>query len=110
MTTVGELRRRRSLVVDSPHGPVALFWNDGDPVALADVCVHRQRQLSRGTIFNGRVVCPGHQWAFDIRTGHCPERGRTQPIYRVRVTGEAVEVDLPGLEVGVDRRGHGRAP
>lgn len=89
-----ELRRRRTAVVEGPAGEVAVFWNDGAPCALANICIHRKRELARGTIFQGRVICPGHQWAFDLETGYCAERERTQPVYRVETHGDTVLVDV----------------
>ena len=88
-----ELRRARCKVVNGPIGDVAVFWNDGEPRAMANICIHRERELSRGTIFNGRVICPGHQWAFDVATGFCAERDRTQPIFEVLVIDDVVLVD-----------------
>lgn len=91
--TTGELRRARSVVIGAEGGDIAVFWNGGDPVAMANLCVHRDRELAKANIFQGRVVCPGHQWAFDVTTGFCAERDRTQPVYAVRVDDDQVWVD-----------------
>ncbi len=111
---VAELRRRRKRVVEGPHGDVVVFWNDGSPTALANICIHQERELARGTIFNGRVVCPGHQWAFDLTTGYCAERDRTQPVFAVRIVDEIVHVDptatINGVELGAVRSPSGRDP
>lgn len=96
-----ELRRRRKLVVDADDGEVVVFWNGGEPAALANICIHRDRELSRGNIFQDRLVCPGHQWAFDLKTGFCAERERTQPIYDVRLVGDDVMIDTSGPINGV---------
>jgi 3-phenylpropionate/trans-cinnamate dioxygenase ferredoxin subunit len=37
--------------------------------ALDDLCNHAGCQLSRGRLEGGRVVCPCHLMAFDVRTG-----------------------------------------
>lgn len=94
--TTADLRRARSVVVASPDGDIAVFWNGGEPVALANICIHRERELVKGNIFQGRVICPGHQWAFDVTTGFCAERDRTQPVYAVRVDDDRVLVDGRG--------------
>jgi nitrite reductase (NADH) small subunit len=111
---VAELRRRRKRVVEGPHGDVVVFWNDGSPTALANICIHQERELARGTIFDGRVVCPGHQWAFDLTTGYCAERDRTQPVFAVRVVDETVQVDptatINGVELGPVKPRSGRDP
>lgn len=87
---VEELRKAEKMVVDAPDGPVALFWFEGRPVALADTCIHKKRELHKGVILNGCIVCPGHQWSFDLDTGYCKVRERFQPSYSVRVDGERI--------------------
>lgn len=94
--TTAELRRARAVVVAAEGGDIAVFWNGGEPMALANVCVHRERELVKGNIFQGRVICPGHQWAFDLATGFCAERDRSQPTYAVRVDDDQVWVDTSG--------------
>jgi phenylpropionate dioxygenase-like ring-hydroxylating dioxygenase large terminal subunit len=37
----------------------------GAPVALRDVCLHRNAQLSRGEVRDGRLTCPYHGWVYD---------------------------------------------
>jgi len=92
--SIKDLERQRSVVVENEREDVAVFWHNGKPCALANICIHSDRELARGMIFKDRVVCPGHQWAFDLQTGHCAERERTQPVYQSRVVGDRVEVDL----------------
>jgi nitrite reductase (NADH) small subunit len=99
--TTDELRRSRNVLVDSEHGDIAVFWNGGQPAALANICIHRKRELVRGNIFQGRLVCPGHQWAFDLTTGFCAERERTQPVFDVRIIGSEVVVDTSAPVNGV---------
>jgi nitrite reductase (NADH) small subunit len=96
-----ELERRRKVLVDVDGRAVVLFWHDGAAYALDNVCIHQQRELSRGVILNGRVVCPGHQWAFELATGFARERGRCQPSYAVKVEDGMVSVD-PVPRVVVD--------
>jgi nitrite reductase (NADH) small subunit len=60
---------------------------------LHDTCIHKQRSLSRGALLNGHVICPGHQWAFDPRTGYVAEQGRCQPSYDVLVQDGRIFVD-----------------
>lgn len=87
------LQRSRAVVADVDGTDIALFWNDGEPRAMYNICVHRDRELHRGMIFQGRVICPGHQWGFDLDTGHCAERDRYQPVYPVEVVGDDIFVD-----------------
>jgi len=93
VATVKDLQRRRTMVVARPDGDIVVGWHGDRPFALANVCVHRERELARGMIFQGRLVCPGHQWAFDLETGYCAERDRFQPVYATRVDDDIVFVD-----------------
>jgi nitrite reductase/ring-hydroxylating ferredoxin subunit len=85
------LRRKKTRVVIGGE-PVALFAVGDAVYALQDRCVHRQRELSKGVLWQGRVVCPGHQWAFDPATGWSEEQQQCQPIYGVRVDDGRVYV------------------
>jgi nitrite reductase (NADH) small subunit len=76
---------------------IALFWIKGKVYALADTCIHEQRQLSKGAILFGKVVCPGHQWKFDPETGEAEGQGRCAPVYPVRVSADGT------VSVSVDR-------
>lgn len=90
-----ELARAGKLVVDLGGSEILLLWNDGEPTAMANTCIHRGRSLAQGFLLNGRLVCPGHQWAFDIATGYCRERDQSQPTYPARLTEDVIEVRLP---------------
>ncbi|HEY6488519.1 MAG: Rieske (2Fe-2S) protein [Terracidiphilus sp.] len=42
---------------------------DGTICVLDGTCPHEGGPLGEGTIEEGRVVCPWHGYAFDVRTG-----------------------------------------
>jgi nitrite reductase (NADH) small subunit len=83
--TVEALSSAGKLVVDHAGTRVIIFWNGGTPGAMNELCIHRERSLAQGVLLNGRVVCPGHQWAFALEDGFCRERDRTQPTYTVEI-------------------------
>jgi nitrite reductase (NADH) small subunit len=91
--SVDELRRRRKLVVHHDEAEILVLMHDGAVHAFDNVCIHRQRQLSKGVVLNGRIVCPGHQWAFDLATGWEAVKGECQPTYAVKVEDGRVLVD-----------------
>lgn len=88
-----DLERRRKLLVEIDETPIALFLVDGEVRAFHNVCIHKQRQLVKGTILKGRVICPGHQWAFDLNTGWEEGQGLCQPIFPTRVRDGRIQVD-----------------
>ena len=60
------------------------------------VCPHEDGPLAEGWIEGDAVVCPWHGFDFDLNTGRCRVDERlTIPVYPARLTGGAVEVDLP---------------
>ena len=93
-----EVRKKRAVEVEGQA--IALFWIKGTVYALADTCIHEQRQLSKGAVLFGKVICPGHQGEFDPGTGAVEDREECQPTFPVRVDGEHVYVDLaPAAQV-----------
>lgn len=64
--------------------PIVLFRGaDGQPVAMADRCPHREGRLSRGQVVDGCLQCPYHGWTFNGE-GRC-----------VRVPSNAANVPAP---------------
>jgi nitrite reductase/ring-hydroxylating ferredoxin subunit len=80
-----DLARRKKKQVIVADRPVALFVVGERVFALQDTCIHKQRSLSQGTMLGGRVVCPGHQWTFDVETGYVEDQDQCQPSYDVRI-------------------------
>jgi nitrite reductase (NADH) small subunit len=90
-----DLESRKRAAVTIGDTAIALFWIKGVVYALADTCVHEQRQLSKGAVLFGKVVCPGHQWKFDPATGEADGQDLCQPVYPVRVDEDgAISVSL----------------
>jgi nitrite reductase (NADH) small subunit len=85
-----DLEARKKTAVTVNGTTIALFWIKGTVYALADTCVHEQRQLSKGAVLFGKVVCPGHQWKFDPATGEAEGQDRCQPTYPVQVSADGV--------------------
>lgn len=114
---VAEVRRRRKVVIpagdaatgEAPDTVLVLAVDDGFR-AFGNVCVHRRKLLERGVILTGRLICPGHQWAFDLDDGWEATMQRCQPMYDVRIDvrpgagGDAVEVPVEVVQVDLASR------
>lgn len=75
--------------------PVLATMLAGEIVATAGVCPHEDVPLGDGELCEGRIVCPGHGYAFDLRSGRCQHDGDlTLRRYRVTVAGGDVWIDL----------------
>ena len=90
--TVAEVRRARKTLVRVGRHNVALFWHNDQAYAFQNTCVHKKRHLVKGTMLGDRVICPGHQWAFDIETGYEKTQDACQPTFPTRVVDDVVEV------------------
>lgn len=92
--TTDEVKKKRKVVVDAPSGKRILVISHNDAFyAMDNMCIHREREMHTGVILKDRLVCPGHQWAFDLRTGWEAVKEQGQPVYTVRVKDGVVEVD-----------------
>jgi nitrite reductase (NADH) small subunit len=92
--TAADVAKRKKVVLEAGGRQVLVLAHDGAFYAFDNICIHRQRELSRGVILNGRLICPGHQWAFELGTGWESIKQECQPTYAVRVDGDVVQVDV----------------
>jgi nitrite reductase (NADH) small subunit len=90
--TMADVAKRRKVVIDVDERQILIVAHDGRFFAFDNICVHRDRELSKGVILNGKLVCPGHQWAFALDTGWEAIKQVCQPTHAVQVTGDIVEV------------------
>lgn len=97
---VAELAKARKQVVTAPDGhAILVVAHEGAFHAFDNICIHKDRELHKGVILNGKLICPGHQWAFDLTSGWENVKSQCQPTYPVRVVDDRVEVDTAGRRV-----------
>jgi nitrite reductase (NADH) small subunit len=89
-----EVARRRKFVVEHDGTAIVMIAHEGRFYALDNICIHKQRELVKGVILGDRIVCPGHQWAYQLDSGWEAKMERCQPTYDVRVNGDRVEVEV----------------
>ena len=75
----------RARRVETSEGPLCIANVNDSISVLDDVCIHdRRTSLAGGEIEQGRILCPRHGWAVDLKNGelpHLPNRGvRTYPV------------------------------
>ena len=91
VASTDDIPEEGAIVVDVGERRVALFRHRGEVFALDETCPHRGGPLHDGAIDRGVVLCPWHQWQFDLKTGCSP----VNPLSRVRV----YPVRLEGTDV-----------
>jgi len=71
-----------SLRVTVEAREIGLFNHGGQIFAIKNLCPHMGDALHKGKVTGqGRVVCPGHAWHFDLATGKCTS-GQTDASVR----------------------------
>jgi nitrite reductase (NADH) small subunit len=90
---VAQLTKAGKTVIDVDGQEILVLVHDGTFYSFANRCIHKDRELVRGVVLNGRLVCPGHQWAFALDTGWEAIKQRCQPTYPVRVVDGRVQIE-----------------
>jgi nitrite reductase (NADH) small subunit len=81
-----------ALLVTVADDDIVLFYHAGQVYALADLCVHKQRRLSRGLIFQDKAICRAIN-GLSIWKPAGPTNGRCQPTYAVHLDDDAIFID-----------------
>ncbi len=87
VASIDDIPERGAIAVDVGERRIALFRLESEVFALDETCPHRGGPLHDGVVDRGVVVCPWHQWQFDLKTGCSP----VNPLSRVRVYPVRVE-------------------
>ena len=80
---------------------VAVFNIDGELFAIDDVCPHVGGSLGDGKLEGKLVVCPLHDWQFDLTNGNCvsPEEelsnGWMVDTYPVKFENDDIILSMP---------------
>jgi NAD(P)H-dependent nitrite reductase small subunit len=95
VASLDEIPERGGIAVDVGEKRIALFRYQGEVFALDETCPHRGGPLHDGVIDRGVVLCPWHQWQFDLKTGCSPVNPLSRvKVYPVRLEGTDVLLDL----------------
>lgn len=89
-----ELAKKRKVVVEADGHQVLVLSHEGRVCAFDNICIHKQRELAKGVVLNGKLVCPGHQWAFSLESGWEAVKEQCQPTYLVEERDGQVWLDV----------------
>ena len=68
---------------------------DGEYYAIDNICPHVGGVLHAGKQEGGVIVCPIHEWKFDVKTGKCIWPGECElATYPLKVSGGDILVDV----------------
>jgi nitrite reductase/ring-hydroxylating ferredoxin subunit len=83
----------RGTVVTVKGQDIAVFNVQGKFYALDNRCPHQDYPLGMSPIFDNLVICIGHAWRFDIKSGECYSvPGVGVQTYEVIVEGDEVKI------------------
>jgi multimeric flavodoxin WrbA/nitrite reductase/ring-hydroxylating ferredoxin subunit len=88
---IDQFRQQPLQQVDIAETPIAISFADGQFGAIAGKCLHAGGPLGEGTIQDGYVVCPWHQWMFHRLTGEA-RPGIPAAVPRYELKEEAGEL------------------
>lgn len=71
---------------------VLVCRKNGELFAVDAICPHKNKSMERGVLFQGQIVCPHHQYRFDLETGRCNRRCAPVQTYEVKVVDDEVWV------------------
>ncbi|MEC4677737.1 MAG: non-heme iron oxygenase ferredoxin subunit [Nitrospirota bacterium] len=96
---VSDIPPGSALLVEMKERDIALYCLDGQVYATTDLCPHQGASLSGGTLNGEKIVCPWHQWCFNVKDGSSPMNPRLKiKTYEVKEEGDQVFVMVPDSE------------
>ena len=101
--TVDEIPLGEGRNFDLPGQRIAVFrGRDGRVFATQSECPHRGGPLADGLLGDGALVCPLHEWRFDLTTGATENGACPIEIYRTSVADDgSISVELPTVAIRV---------
>jgi nitrite reductase (NADH) small subunit len=103
---VGDIPSGEGRAFEVDEQMVAVFNNDGEYLAIDDMCPHMGASLASGYFESAdcTVTCPWHAWRFDTRAGTwCDNRRLKIDTYQVRIVADEIQV-APSDSVDEDNK------
>ncbi len=96
VATKSEIADQSAKCVEVEGKRIALFNLGGDFYAIDDTCTHKGGPLSEGSIEGEEIECPWHGARFNIKSADVISPPAPQGVtkYTVRLTGDAVEIEV----------------
>jgi len=77
---ITEVKEDDITYVDECDGRSLFIYRSGDDYRVYDSrCPHQVTNIPHLALAGKRLTCPKHQWAFDVTTGECVDKG-TRPL------------------------------
>ena len=90
-----DLEIGKSAIIAVGDKEIALFNYKGEYYAIDNICPHRGSPLGEGRIEEGILICPGHEWRFELKSGWCPQNPElSTEVYPIKVHDGKIYVRL----------------
>jgi nitrite reductase/ring-hydroxylating ferredoxin subunit/alkylhydroperoxidase/carboxymuconolactone decarboxylase family protein YurZ len=77
---IEDVKDRDITYIDDCDGRSLFIYRSGDDYRVYDSrCPHQVTNIPHLALCGERLTCPKHQWAFDVTSGECVEKG-TRPL------------------------------
>jgi nitrite reductase/ring-hydroxylating ferredoxin subunit len=93
VASVSQLAPGSAKAIEVMGKTIALFNVEGTIYATDNTCLHQGGPLGEGDLMGEVVVCPWHQWEYNVRTGEMVGDSSVKIVtYPVRVEGDEIKV------------------
>lgn len=83
----------KSAIVLVDGQEIAVFNYKNEYFAILNKCPHKGGPLGEGRVQEGIVVCPNHEWRFELKTGNSMQNPEMKvKIFPVRIKDEKIYV------------------
>ena len=90
-----DLEIGKSAIIEVGDKEIALFNYKGNFYAIDNTCPHRGSPLGEGRVEEGILICPNHEWRFELKSGWCPQNPElSTEVYPIKVSDEKIYVRL----------------
>jgi len=90
-----DLEIGKSAIIEVGDKEIALFNYKGNFYAIDNTCPHRGAPLGQGRIEEGILICPNHEWRFELKSGWCPQNPElSTEVYPIKVHDEKIYIRL----------------
>jgi len=93
VASVSELGPGSAKAIEVKGQTIALFNVEGTIYATDNTCLHQGGPLGEGELMGEVVICPWHQWEYNVRTGEkVGDSSLKLATYPVQVEGNDIKV------------------
>jgi len=93
VASLSELAPGAAKAVEVKGKAIALFNVEGTIYATDNTCLHQGGPLGEGELMGEVVICPWHQWEYNVRTGEMVGNSSVKlATYPVQVEGIDIKV------------------